>query len=78
MTTDFLKGIPTTQGEGTIVSQTLIELRLMKLGIPYETIQNMSKAEIGLYLGTSTALEEKENQDQLASQRTASAKARMK
>jgi len=50
----------------------------MKLGIPYESIQTMNSTEIGLYLGVSTALEEKEHQDQQAAERVSKAKMRAK
>ena len=74
MTTDFLRGVPVTVSEATLITQTLIELKLMKLGIPYENIQTMSKSEIGLYLGASSALDEKEQKDQEAAQRSARAR----
>ena len=78
MTADFLRGVPKNVAEAALVTQTLVELKLMKLGIPYESIQTMNNTEIGLYLGVSTALEEKEHQDQQAAQRVSNAKMRAK
>ena len=62
--------------ESAIIYQTLIELRLLKIGIPYSEIQKMSKTEIDLYMGAYTALEEKQQADQEAANRAANLKSR--
>jgi hypothetical protein len=59
-----------------LIHQTLVELRLLKIGIPYTEIQHMSKAEIDLYLGAYAALEEKQFDDQQAADRSQSARSR--
>tara|TARA_R110002020_G_scaffold123740_2_gene280496 strand:- start:1663 stop:1908 length:246 start_codon:yes stop_codon:yes gene_type:complete len=73
MTADFLKGVSVNPTESAIIYQTLVEIRLLKIGIPYAEIQRMSKVEIDLYLGAYTALEEKQHDDQEAANRAANA-----
>ena len=76
MTSDFLKGVISNSIESALIHQTLIELRLLKIGIPYMEIQHMQKVEIDLYLGVYAAMEEKEHDDQQAAERAHNAKMR--
>jgi hypothetical protein len=76
MTSDFLKGVISNSIESALIHQTLIELRLLKIGIPYMEIQHMKKVEIDLYLGVYAAMEEKEHDDQQAAERANNAKMR--
>jgi|TARA_R110000824_G_scaffold276816_1_gene465220 hypothetical protein len=73
---DFLRGVAQNALEASIIHQTLIEIRLLKIGIPYKEIQRMTKPEIDLYLGVYAGLEEKQNDDQQAAERASNAKMR--
>ena len=67
----LLKGLDLPVDQQLLVEGALIELRLVKLGIPYEAIATMDQGQVEVYLGAAAAIEEKEAQDQANAERSA-------
>lgn len=59
---NMFRGMSVDSLESMALSHYLTVYQLLKIGIPYETIMNMSDIEVGIILGVHSAIVERENE----------------
>ena len=62
----FLRGANVQPHEAFIFNYWLLILKLLKVGLPWDFLMEISEAQLYMILGVQTAVEQKENEDQQA------------
>ena len=53
-----------SSGEMVLYSHWMVLIQFLKLGIPWEEIQNFTQSEVNMVLGVEMAIKEKQQEDQ--------------
>ena len=53
-----------SSGEMVLYSHWMVLIQFLKLGIPWEEIQNFTQSEVNLILGIEMAIKEKQQEEQ--------------
>tara|TARA_R100000656_G_C3948699_1_gene128004 strand:- start:174 stop:386 length:213 start_codon:yes stop_codon:yes gene_type:complete len=53
-----------SSGEMVVYSHWMVLIQFLKLGIPWEEIQNFTQSEVNLILGIEMAIKEKQQEEQ--------------
>jgi len=60
----FLRGANVLPHEAFIFNYWLLILKLLKVGLPWDFLMEISEAQLYMILGVTTAIEQKESEDQ--------------
>ena len=53
-----------SSGEMVVYSHWMVLIQFLKLGIPWEEIQNFTQSEVNMVLGVEMAIKEKQQEEQ--------------
>jgi hypothetical protein len=60
----FLRGADVHVHEAFLFNYWLLILKMLKIGLPWDFLMEISEAQLYMILGVQTAIEQKENEDQ--------------